>query len=524
MAISRRRVLGSIAATLALPAAASAQPRKSPSEGRNDISSMRGAGGRSSQRAKAATAKENKDSLLQDLLRHERVANRRVLIRGGHLLSMDPAVGNFETADVLIEGDKIIEVGPQIEAEAVTIDATDRIIIPGFVDTHHHQYETVLRSILSDGQLAPSPEMTDSYTSLIQAKMTPAYLPEDLYISEYVASLNQISAGVTTTIDTSQAGHSPEHTDAMIRGLTEAGHRAVFAYSPGIQGPALKYPADIVRLRKQYFSSDSQLLTLAMGASLEPTEWAVARSVGAPIITHVVGSFGKFGREGLAAMAAQNLMGPDCVYIHCTDLNDDLWRRIADSGGKVSIAPAIEMQMGHGMPPIQLALDHKLDLGLSVDVECSMAADMFTVMRTAFILQRALLKSQPDHDASVSRHFMTCYEAVRIATLGGAKVANLERKIGSVTPGKQADLVLLDTDRVNIFPLNNVPGAIVTLMDTSNVDTVFIAGKVRKWDGALVRINLQNIRSKVEHSRDRLLERTAYSKKLFESCCYRERI
>ena len=155
-------------------------------------------------------------------------------------MSLDPATGDFEKADVLIEGKKILAVGPSLAPSAhntLVVNAAGMIVMPGFVDTHHHQYETVLRSILADGLLGPGGEGPANYMATIQGVFTPAYLPEDAYISELVASLNQINAGVTTTVDTSQVSLSPAHTDACISGLRESGRRAVFAYAAG-SGPA----------------------------------------------------------------------------------------------------------------------------------------------------------------------------------------------------------------------------------------------------------------------------------------------
>src|SRR5258708_2188631 len=189
---------------------------------------------------------------LDRLLRTQRNPTRRILLQGSVVLSLDPKVGDFEKADVLIEGKRIAAVGPNLAAaarSALVVNATDRIVMPGFVDTHHHQYETLLRSILADGLLRDEPK---NYGSVIQGIFTPVYLPEDAYISELVASLNQINAGVTTTVDTSQVSLSPAHSDACIAGLKESGRRALFAYSAG-EGGASKDPRDLTRLRAQYF-------------------------------------------------------------------------------------------------------------------------------------------------------------------------------------------------------------------------------------------------------------------------------
>jgi cytosine/adenosine deaminase-related metal-dependent hydrolase len=446
---------------------------------------------------------------LDRLQRSQTDPNRRILLQGGVVLSLDPKVGDFEKADVLIEGKKIAAAGPNLAAprNAVVVSAADRIVMPGFVDTHHHQYETLLRSILADGLL----QGDKSYVSIIQGVFTPAYLPEDAYISELVASLNQISAGVTTTVDTSQVSHSPAHTDACIQGLKESGRRAVFAYAAGV-GPATRYPQDIVRLRKQYFSSSDQLLTLALHTGVNAEAWKLARSVDAPIVSHFISG-------DLQPMKDAGLMGPHNEYIHCTQLNEAGWKLIADTGGHVSIAPAIEMQMRHGLPPFQAALDHGIQPSLSVDVECNMTADMFTNMRTAFTLQRALVNERALAGASNLPKLVTSRDVIEMATIAGARAAHLESKIGTLTPGKEADIILLATDRINVFPMNNVPGTVVTMMDTSNVEDVFIAGKVVKWQGRLVGVDVGRLRRDIDKARDGLLARTKFPRNLFGSCC-----
>lgn len=285
----------------------------------------------------------------------------------------------------------------------------------------------------------------------------------------------------------------------------------MFAFSAGV-GPATQYPQDITRLRKQYFSSSDQLLTLALHATMNADQWKLARSVGAPIVSHFISG-------DLQQMKNAGLMGPDNEYIHCTQLNEATWKMIADTGGKVSIAPAIEMQMRHGMPPFQTALDHGIRPSLSVDVECNMTADMFSIMRTAFTLQRALVNQRTIAGEKNLPRLLTCRDTIELATIEGARVAHLDSKIGTITPGKEADIIVLATDRINVFPLNNAPGAVATLMDSSNVEHVFIAGKVMKWHGQLVNVDLNRIRRLTEKARDGLLTRAKYPRDLFGSCC-----
>jgi len=457
-------------------------------------------------------AAQNASGTLQALMNTN---GRAILLKDGIVLSMDPNVGDFEKGDILIRGKKIVSVGRNLDVlnSAIVVNAAGMIVMPGFIDTHHHQFETPLRSILSDGLLGTASDTVSSYQKTIIGTFTPAYLPEDARLGELVASLGQINAGVTTTVDTSQVSLTPEHTDACIVGLKESGRRVLFAYSAG-QGAKSQYPQDIVRLRKQYFSSDDQLLTLALGNATNADHWKLARSVGAPIVSHIV------DMSTLEPMAKAGLMGADNEYIHCTRSgNETLWKAIADTGGKVSIAPAIEMQMRHGMPPIQTALDHGIRPSLSVDVECNMTADMFSIMRAAYTLQRALINQRALAGERNLPTLVTCRDVIEFATVAGARVAHVDSKVGTLTPGKEADIIMLATDRINTFPLNNVPDTIVTLMDTSNVENVFVAGKVVKWQGKLVGMDLNRLRGDIEKSRDGLLARTKQRRNFFGSCC-----
>ena len=440
-------------------------------------------------------------------------SGRRMLLKGGIVLSMDPKVGDFEKADVLIEGKKIVAVGPNLKAAAAVIDATDRIVMPGLIDTHHHQYQAVLRGIIADALLQ------EDYNRVINnpGALNAFYRPEDAYAGELLASVSQMRAGVTTAVDLSQVSHSPAHSDACIAALKEAGRRTLFGFSAG-QGPATQYPQDIARLRSQYFSSDDQLLTLALHAGLDAKLWEVGRKAGVPIVSHATNPA---AAAQLEALGRAGLMGPDNEYIHCTHFPDTAWQRIRDTGGKVSIAPAIEMTEGHGRPAFQEALDHHVRPSLSTDVDVVMTADFFTVMRSAFTVQRFLINERAFGGEKNLPAHLTCRDVLEFATIEGARVAHLDHKVGSLTSGKEADIIMLRTDDINVFPLNNAHGAVVTLMDTSNVDTVLIAGKIMMWKGKLVGVDLGKLRRLADRARDGILARARYRPNLLNTCCPR---
>lgn len=234
-------------------------------------------------------------------------AGRRTLIRGGHILSQDSAIGDF-TGDVLIEGSRILQLAPQIDAsDAAVIDATGRIVMPGFIDTHHHQFETSLRSYLPNGIMFADPTRPGEPTYLddILGSFANLYRPEDVYIAQLFGGLSQLDAGVTTVHDVSQIHHSPAHSDAVIAGMQAVGRRGVLGYFEGY-GPDLAYPGDARRLRDTYFASDDQLLTMLMGGEVylpgvDPLElWRLAQELDLMIGLHVVGSLGM--RETMDAL------------------------------------------------------------------------------------------------------------------------------------------------------------------------------------------------------------------------------
>jgi cytosine/adenosine deaminase-related metal-dependent hydrolase len=490
---------------------------------------------------------------------------RRILLRGGVVLTLDPKVGDFERADVLIDGKKIADIKPSIAAgDAEVIDCSGAIVMPGFITTHHHQYETLQRSIIADGLLFGTwPQET--YTSVVQNIWTagrvadPAnpnriiwdlgrvpYDPEDCYVSELVACLSEITQGITTGTDTSQAGHSPAHTDAMIKGLMDSGRRMVFAYSGGIDrsadGVPFEFPGamddtskGIGRIAKTYFSSKDQLVTLGFAGGPVPafagaayTGWQLGRAFGASMHNHVVGN-----PASIISAAADTRNGTDwsdVTLIHATRWQDTplaqighgtsgyprearskAWEIVRDRGAHVSIANLIEMQMRHGMPPFQEALNHGILPSLSPDVDTNMTTDPFSLMRGAFCLQRALANdlSFPESNPGnlPTPQLVTSRQVIEMSTIAGAASNRILDKVGTLTPGKEADIIVLDARSISTAPMNNVPGTIVTMMNPSHVRDVVIAGKVVYFKRQLVGWDIDKLLRQIEQSRERVLAR-----------------
>ncbi len=436
------------------------------------------------------------------------VPSGRKLITGGTILSMDSAIGDLPTGDVLIEGDTIVQVGTGLaNGEAEVIDASGMIVIPGFVDTHRHIWEGILRNIGTDVPL----EGRVSYISFVLRTLAPAYRPEDVYAGNIVSALGAIDAGITSLLDWSHIQTSPAHTEAGIQALKDSGLRAVFAYGFPWWGKwEERQPSWFVRAANEHFTSKDQMLTLALAApgpeftdfEVARDHWKLAREADARISVHVgVGSYGldkkvqRFGEAGL--------LGPDTTYIHCTSLNDTEIQMIVDTGGTITLAFPVEMMMGHGMPPVQKFLDRGLPPSLSVDVETNVPSDMFNQMRSALALQRALA-------ANSGTLPVPARDVLAWATLEGAKANGLGSTVGTLTPGKKADITMLRTDRMNVTPLNNPYTAAVAGMDTGNVDTVLINGRLMKRGGELLHVDWNAVKRMVEESRSYVIEKSGF--------------
>ncbi|MFE5917328.1 amidohydrolase family protein [Streptomyces sp. NPDC056468] len=438
----------------------------------------------------------------------------RILLRAGHVLSMDPAVGDLPQGDVLIEDGKIAAVEPDISADADVLDMTGRIVIPGFVDTHRHTWEASIRNVAPDATL-------DDYFVDILDSFAPLYTPEDVYAANLAGSLECLNAGITTLVDWSHINNTPEHPDAAIQALTETGIRAQYAYGSANTSLAdywfdskIAIPGDDVRrIRSAHFSSDDGLLTMGLATrgpgfctnDVVTAEWALARDLGIPITVHV--AMGRLaGRFGMVKqLQGLGLLGPDTTYVHCCYFSEEEWQMVADSGGTVSIAPQVEEQMGHGWPPVMKAIEFGLRPSLSIDVVTTVPGDMFTQIRAAFGAERARVNADCwKANLPVPATMLTARQMLEIATRNGAHVAGVEDRTGSLTPGKRADVVAIDATALNVAPVHDAAAAVTLSADVSNVDTVIVDGVIRKRDGRLV-ADVDRARRLVQDSRDRLL-------------------
>ncbi|MCP4005232.1 MAG: amidohydrolase family protein [bacterium] len=422
----------------------------------------------------------------------------RLLIRAGCIVSLDPDIGDLPRGDVLIENGKILAVGPKLEAGDVeVVDASDTIVLPGFVDTHRHVWQAAARSVTADWSLM-------DYFRGIRMRVATTFRPQDMYAAQYAGALEALDAGVTTVVDYCHNLLTPDHAWESIRGLRDAGLRAVWCFGfnspPGMKShwesreEMAKFAGEIAA---EHFASRDALLSFGIAPEepgLAPPEacefqYRTARELDARITQHVnCVRVGRDPEEVSRLLAPRDLLGPDVLLVHMGYTTDEEWRMVADSGAAVSFTPETELQMGMGIPSTGVVRRFDIIPTYGADIVSNNSGDMFFPLRLALQVERGVANTRIVEAGSMPEGVtVSCREILEWGTLGGAKAAGLERQIGSLTPGKQADLVLIRSDGIGFAgwnqrdPLANV----VLQANASNVDTVLVGGEIVKRNGVL---------------------------------------
>ncbi|MBF8638875.1 amidohydrolase family protein [Pseudomonas putida] len=438
----------------------------------------------------------------------------RTLIQGATVLSMDGDIGNLVRGDILIEGSTIKAIGEHLEVgDAMVIDASGMIAMPGMVDTHRHSWEGQLRRI------NPNAATLEDYCNATHFSFAKYYRPADMYIGNLLSALGCIDAGITTLVDNSHNSRTGAHSDAAVEALLDAGIRAVHASGAPVAGEWDKahWPGNLERLQEKYIKhGDNPLLSLAVMAQLAPELWAEARRLGLPIITEF---FGGDMAAQLPELHRKGLLRSDNIFNHCTALPDAGWEILREAGVRVNVCPRSDAHYGieDGMFAMQSAQRHGISPGLSVDNETSYSGDMFMEMRVAFYLQRVMGMHQQrccgeDHHPVVT---LPAHSLLKSATIDGAFCAGLQDKVGSLVAGKQADLILINAQDINLYPVGNAFGTVVHAAERSNVDTVMIGGRIVKRDGKVLGVDSERLRAAIDESREHLFAAAGYAPDMF---------
>ncbi|MEV4707274.1 amidohydrolase family protein [Actinoplanes sp. NPDC049316] len=441
-----------------------------------------------------------------------------MLFAGGAVVTMDPAVGDLPSGDVLVDGERIAAVGADLRDHplargAEIVDTAGKIVSPGFVDTHRHAWEAQLRRSI--------PDVTDlgAYVEHTLARIAPVYREHDMYVGTRRAALSALDAGITTMLDFSHNSRSAGHSDAAIQALADTGIRGVHAsMAPHFGDWDGQWPRDVGRLHAAHRSG---LVTVRLAAlatediagpliAYGPQLAAVARDLGVGVSIDAV--FGASSSAAILDWARDGLLGPHVTLIHATGLTAEAWRAIGDTGATISLAPTSDAQIGLGnaVPAVDEALAAGVRPGLGIDVEVALASDMFTQMRALHTIQRMRAVNGAYGSGAVPNR-ITTRDVLDFATLQGARTIGLDAVTGSLTPGKQADLLVVDAGEVNTMPLNDAVGTLVLGADPRNVETVLVAGVVRKSGGRLVGVDVAELREQVLASRDAILAAAAAS-------------
>lgn len=426
---------------------------------------------------------------------------RPVVFRNATVLTIDPALGMIKGGDVLVVNNRIETVGRQLVVPdgTVEIDASDGILMPGMIDTHRHMWQTALRGFGADWTLT-------NYFQFYYLNWGKIFRPEDIYAGNLLAALEGIDAGVTTTVDWSHGLQTVEYADAAVDALETTPGRFVLAYGNLLGAPwewsrAPEF-ADFIRRRIDGHGNKLRM-QLAFDVTGDPAfpekaAFEVARDFNLPVTTHA-GVWGATNDNGIRLMHEHGFMTPSTIYVHAATLSEDSYQRIAATGGHTSVSSESEQNAGQGYPPTWQLRRHNIPVSLSMDTSVWWSADLFSAMRSTLNADRSREHLEAhNRNETVTLSHLRAEQVVNWATLGGAQALGMDSFIGSITPGKQADLVLIKNDQSPVmFPLLHPYGHVVFQAGRGDVHTVMIDGNVVKHNHQLLNVDLSKVRQAV---------------------------
>ncbi|MGH7796103.1 MAG: amidohydrolase family protein [Candidatus Binatia bacterium] len=425
-------------------------------------------------------------------------ARGEFVVRNAYLVTMDEKLGDIPNGDVHVRNGALIAVGANLSAPgAEEIDGRNRIALPGFVDSHFHLWGSFARGVVADGDFDYFPVMS---------RIGPVMTPDDAYNSAKLGIAEAINSGLTTIHDWSHNIMTGAYADADLRALRDCGMRARFSYgySRNLQQKPKETADfnDIARVKREWFGpSNDGLLTMgfasrgpgATPAAVYRKEWEHARSLGLPITQHAgrsIGEIKKFRR--IEMLYKEKLLGPDVQLIHTYNASPEERGMIAETKTHVSIAPFTASRLASGLPYLGDLLKRGVQCSLSVDTTTVGGnADMFGIMR---------LMLQLNHLRSMNVMEVQPRRILELATIDGAKDLGIADRVGSLTPGKRADLILVRTNDLNVAPFINPALLLVQQAQPYNVDTVVIDGRILKHKGELTALDAGEIMSKAAES------------------------
>jgi cytosine/adenosine deaminase-related metal-dependent hydrolase len=430
-----------------------------------------------------------------------------VVFRGGTVLTMDDASTILADADVLVVDDRIAAVGPRLEVPERTqeIDATGGIVMPGMIDTHRHMWQTAMRGYGADWTLT-------QYFVWNYLEHGRKFRPEDIAAGNRLSAIESLDAGVTTAVDWSHNLHTLDHAEAAVDALRSVPGRFVLAYG-NIQAGPWEWTADravrsfLERLRDA--KDDLLGVQIAFDVTGDPAfpekaAFEAARDLDIPVTTHA-GVWGATNDDGIRLMHEHGFMTPETVYVHASTLTRDSYQRIAATGGSISVSTESECSAGQGHAPTEQVLQYGIPVSLSMDTSVWWSGDMFSAMRATLNADRMGEHMAAHLEGETVTHLrLRAQHVVEWATRGGAHALG-RTDIGSLEVGKKADVVMIKNDDSPVsFPMLHPYGHVVFQAQRGDVHTVLVDGRVVKYDGRLVGIDLARVRREVEATVDHL--------------------
>ena len=442
------------------------------------------------------------------------------LIQNGTVVSLDPVIGDLEEADVLIDDGEIVDVGHGLttsESDAEVIDASDHIVLPGLVDSHIHLAQTQVRGIAGDWSLM------GEYFEHMLGNITGLYQPEDAYLGGLFGGLEKLYTGTTTVLDWSYP-NSLDHAERAVDALKDVGVRAVYTYGPpGDDAAKWWYESDVTLPEENVRATSERIADdplLSMGLGLRGPDFCVdeiaradlemARDLDAIASIHMGAAqwtSSEYNPEYQGFGAISDMLGPDVNIAHGNHFTQEDIDHAVQLGASFSATPEVEMQMGHGIPVTGKILEAGGRPAWGVDVCSSISSDMHTQMRVGLQAHR-MRANQPTLEAGeeVTEVALSARDTLEMATIEGARALGLADEVGTLTPGKRADLIMIDANDFMTAPAHDPVQTAVFEASPHHVDTVLVDGRVVKRDGELLNPLVEEEHDRFVRSGRRLVE------------------
>lgn len=413
------------------------------------------------------------------------------LLRNAYVMTMDPSLGDIPGGSVHVKNGVIAAVGKNLKpAGATIIDARNTIVLPGLIDTHWHMWTSYLKSMAGD-------KTEDGYFPLT-TRYGQAMQPIDMYRGTKLAAAEAINAGITTVSDNCHNIRTHDHAAEDLRAIRECGLRCRWSYGPYRGMPADKRIdlTDLQAFHRDWNKlSNDGLISLGFMWTPVPTgtpekvkvareEFDTCRRLGIPMCAHWASKENTPPGE-ITALADGKFLGKDLLLIHMLAASPAEMKLVAAGGSPISVSPGSELRIGYGSTKAAAFLDAGVNVAVSVDtVPLTGNANLFGVLK---LLRNA------ENAKAYDEFKLTARRALEMATINGARALGLEDKIGSLTPGKRADLIAVRTDHLTMGVFTDPTHMLVEATEEADVDTVFVDGRLLKHHGSLTSLNVPQV-------------------------------